>query len=86
MPYQDEFEEGDLDDDEFPEPDSDEGEGVETVSCPHCRRPVYEEAEQCPHCGSYISAEDSPRRPPWWLAVGVLLCLGVVFGWIGLGC
>ena len=54
----------------------------ETVPCPHCLRPVYEDAERCPGCGHYLSREDAPSRHPWWLVVGVLVCLAVVLGWV----
>lgn len=56
--------------------DEDEGdERAETVPCPYCRKPVYEGAELCPHCGSFISFEDAPRRRPLWVWIGVVLCL-----------
>jgi hypothetical protein len=55
----------------------------DTVPCPHCGRQVYEDAERCPHCESYISEEDSPpSRKPWWLVVGVVLCLSAVYRWV----
>ncbi len=71
----------DLHDDEFPQPDEDD-DGDDTVPCPHCRTPVYEDAELCPHCGNYLSREDAPGRPLVWLVVGVLACLAVVLMWI----
>ncbi len=70
----------DLDDTEYPDAD-DEG-GDDTVPCPHCLRPVYEDAERCPACGQYLSREDAPARHPWWLVVGVLVCLAVVLRWV----
>ncbi len=70
-----------LDDADYPdEPVDDEDDS--TVSCPYCFRPVYEDAEQCPGCGKYLSREDAPRRHPWWVIVGVVLCLVVIYGWI----
>ena len=37
----------------------------------------------CPYCGQYISAEDAPpRRMPWWIILGVVLCLCAVVVWI----
>src|SRR5262249_31974073 len=57
------------------ESDQDPGEyddEVEEVPCPYCGEPVYEQAEICPHCRSYVSREDAPRRPvPRWIWVGV---------------
>jgi hypothetical protein len=74
----------DLDDAEYPdEPDDgDEGDEDDTVACPYCFRPVYEGAEHCPACGKYLSLEDAPSRHPWWLVVGVLVCLVVILGWV----
>ena len=84
--YQDEDDEAEeeSDPDERHDPDEsdtddDEGdERAETVPCPYCRKPVYEQAEVCPSCGNYISGEDAPRRRPWWIWLGVALCLIVV--------
>jgi hypothetical protein len=82
MPIRHLDDEDDLDDSEYPdEPDDDEDDD-ETVPCPHCFRSVYEGAERCPGCGSYLSREDAPRGHPWWVVVGVLVCLVVVLRWI----
>lgn len=54
-----------------------------TIPCPYCGREIHEEAERCPECGTYISAEDSPPpRKPWWIVVGTLLVLYIVYRWI----
>jgi len=54
-----------------------------TIPCPHCRREIHEESQRCPHCGSYISEEDTvPARKPWWIIIGALLALYVVYRWI----
>ena len=82
MRFHDE-DDADLDEREFPdEPDDDDGGDDETVPCPHCLRPVYEDAVRCPHCGQYQSREDASRRHPWWLVIGVLICLVLVSRWI----
>ena len=66
-------------DDEYA-PDDDES---ETVPCPYCREEIHEDAVRCPSCGNYISAEDAPPgRKPWWLIVGVIVCLVIVYFWI----
>jgi len=67
----------DLDDREWPEPD-DQDEDDLTVPCPHCGESVYDDAEQCPSCGHYLSREDAPRSRPTWFFLGLLLCLAVV--------
>jgi hypothetical protein len=77
MLYDDEDE---LDESEYP--DEDDLDDDETVSCPHCRQPAYEDAERCPNCGSYLSVEDAPRRYPWWFVAGFLLSMVVVLGWV----
>jgi hypothetical protein len=73
-----------VDDDETPEPGGRADDSAETVPCPYCHRPVYEEAERCPHCEQYLTEEDRPVRPPW-LVAGAFLCLLVALGW-ALGC
>ena len=54
--------------------------------CPHCQRPIFDESERCPHCEKYLSEEDAPRpRKPWWIILGAIACLYVVYRWILLG-
>jgi hypothetical protein len=72
----------DLDDSEYPDEPEEDDDSAETIPCPHCREPVYEEAQRCPHCGSYLSREDALWRRPWWLVVGVVACLAVVLRWV----
>lgn len=73
--------EDDLDDSEHPdEPDDDDSD--ETVPCPYCREPVYEDAERCPSCGSYLSEIDAPRRHPWWFLLGFVLSMLVILWWV----
>ena len=71
------------DDVEFPDAygDNADVDGT-TFPCPHCFHTVYEDAERCSGCGRYLSIEDAPARKPWWLVIGVLVCLIVVIGWI----
>jgi len=61
----------------------DEHEDEPTVTCPYCRREIHEDAQRCPHCEQYICDLDAPTaRKPWWIVVGVVVCLYVVFRWI----
>ncbi len=54
-----------------------------TVPCPWCKAQIHEDAEQCPSCGMYLSAEDAPPQPkPLWIVIGVGLCLYAVYRWI----
>jgi hypothetical protein len=43
---------------------------------------LYEDSVRCPHCGMYLSEEDTPSRKPWWIILGVLICLAVTLYWI----
>jgi predicted nucleic acid-binding Zn ribbon protein len=76
-----------LDDTELPdESDLDDTDEDETQPCLFCGQPVYEQADVCPHCGNFISFEDSSptaqRRYPLWILIGLLLALAVmVLGW-----
>ena len=47
--------------------------------CPRCKRAVYHDAEQCPHCGHYLNVEDetAPRTHPAWVIVTATVCLAV---------
>ncbi|MDR3633736.1 MAG: hypothetical protein P4L84_07850 [Isosphaeraceae bacterium] len=77
------LEDGDPEDHEYPDEDDVGPDDDETVPCPYCNEPVYEDAERCPECGSYLSREDAPyRRKPVWFIVGFLLCMAVVLRWL----
>ena len=55
----------------------------DTIPCPYCKREIHEDSQRCPHCEQYISAEDAPpAAKPWWLLIGVAVCLYVVYRWI----
>lgn len=63
--------------------DDDADEDEPTVPCPYCGREIHEDAQRCPYCEQYISAEDAPAGPkPWWIVLGVILCLLMVLGWL----
>ena len=92
MTYRDSYDDDpdtgpDLTDRDLPdETDTDDSDGsdtdnAETIPCPYCRKPLFEGAEFCPRCKNYLSAEDAPRRYPWWLVAGVILCLVLVLLW-----
>jgi hypothetical protein len=74
----------DQEDFEFSDPAADVE--TETIPCPHCRAPIFDEAEQCPECGTYLSEEDAPPQgKPWWIVAGTVACLAVVYLWIRYG-
>jgi hypothetical protein len=72
-----------LDEGEWDDGSDSVDEGGLTEPCPYCGKEVYEGAPRCPSCGQYISDEDAPpARKPWWLVLGVVVCLYVVYRWI----
>jgi len=56
---------------------------AETIPCPHCRKQIHEDSERCPYCEQYLSDEEAPpNRKPWWIVIGVLVCMYAVNRWI----
>ena len=53
---------------------------TETVPCPHCGAEVYEDAVQCPACGTYLTHQANvwSGRPTWWIVLGLLGILAVL--------
>ena len=74
-----------LGDDEFPDYDETDDDSTETVPCSQCGIDVYEDAVQCPNCGSYIDTNTSvwAGRPAWWIALGLLGLLAVILALAG---
>jgi RNA polymerase subunit RPABC4/transcription elongation factor Spt4 len=71
-----------LRDDEYPdEEDAYDEEETLTTSCPACGAEVYEDAEQCPVCGNYITHSTSPwqGRSPLWIVLGTLGALALLW-------
>ncbi len=75
----------DFDDDDFDneawdgdDPDDDDD---PTIPCPRCSEPIFDDAERCTSCGEYLSREESGPRKPWWLVLGVAVCLGMTAWW-----
>ena len=82
MPRYDDNDEWDEDYDDDIDTDDDE---EPTIPCPHCRQQIHEDAPRCPYCERYISTEDAPPvRKPWWIYLGVIVCLYLVYCWIRL--
>lgn len=75
-----------TDDPENPDPsDMDRDDYTITVRCPHCRRFIDEDAEQCPRCGMFLESRDLPhqRRFPLWVTIGIVLALiAMIYGWV----
>jgi hypothetical protein len=63
--------------------DRDDDDEEPTVPCPYCRRQIHDDSQRCPYCEEYLSEEDMPpARKPWWIIVGVLLVLVIVYRWM----
>ena len=80
------FDESDeLDDNEYPDEDLEDDDLSETLPCPECGAEVYEDSERCPHCGHYITTGSGSLwagRPAWWVLLGLLGIVAVVFALI----
>lgn len=55
-----------------------DGDETPTVLCPNCGLEVYDDADQCAHCGHWvvkrIAWTGGGRKPLWWiLATGAVL-------------
>jgi hypothetical protein len=70
-----EWSEKDLDDREFPDDDIDDNDDcTPTILCPKCGTDLYDDVEQCPVCGTWLTTVTSPwsGRQAWWLALALL--------------
>jgi predicted nucleic acid-binding Zn ribbon protein len=77
--------ESSMDESEFPDEsdmDRDDGDDDDTEPCPYCGQAVYAQAQRCPRCGRYISAEDRPRGKPLWIVATAVVCLIIVVIWV----
>jgi len=74
------------DDDEDEEYIPDDEDEETTMPCPKCGAAVYDDAEWCPNCETYISEEDPETFQsgiPMWAKVTALVLLFTVLGfWI----
>ena len=76
--WPDDWSEPPEDDDLFDPPDDESD--VELLPCPQCGADVYEEAQQCPSCGTYITHGTNlwQGRQWWWIALGLIGTLAVI--------
>lgn len=51
--------------------------GPPTVACRKCGEEMIEDAEQCPHCGTWQSDEDAGQQNPrsTWISIMLILAL-----------
>lgn len=52
--------------------------GDEFITCPACRRPIYDQAELCPHCGHAIMQTQAPLKL-WVILVAAVVLAAFVF-------
>jgi len=64
----------------------DDSAGAELVACPACGAEIYEESEQCPKCGEYVtqSTRAWDGKPVWWLLLGLAGIIAVIWAFLPL--
>jgi len=70
MTYFDEPDEEWIEDEGADDPDA------EIMLCPSCRGEVHEDAQQCPHCGDWITpvyAESNAKRWVFLAVIGMMI-------------
>ncbi len=84
MNYEDDLCEDDYDSDDDAYGDEDE---AERLPCPACGAEIYEDAEQCPVCGEYVTFSTHPfqGRSIVWIVLGGLGVCAVIFALIAVG-
>ena len=70
--FDDDDDNNDEPDDEYPD-EADSDDETATARCPQCGAEVYEDAEYCPACDSYITPGDNAlsNKPLWWILLGL---------------
>lgn len=73
-------------DDEPLDDDDDDEQSSELLPCPQCGAEIYEDAVQCPSCGTYIEFSTNllSGRSWWWIALAVAGMLAVSLALTGL--
>jgi len=66
---------GDFDRDLPDESDMDDDDQPDIVPCPHCRRPISEDAVYCPHCRAALEETSSSGGPVMTAAVVIILAM-----------
>lgn len=74
-----------LDEREWPEPDDQDEDAVDTIACPACGAEVWAEAAFCPKCGTDTPSLAERNRPsPFFVAMILVLVALMALGilWI----
>lgn len=61
--------------------DPSSADSVDLVPCPYCKAMVYEQADVCPECGSFIFHDEESTRRPRWFFITVIICIIIAFLW-----
>jgi predicted RNA-binding Zn-ribbon protein involved in translation (DUF1610 family) len=71
---------GEFDVDEVSEDADDET----VIPCPHCGEEVFDDAEQCPACGTWLVRDRRALtgKPSWFVVLGVVGALLAIVVWI----
>jgi len=80
--YVEDYSEGEFDDDDYYDDDHlDDDDSAELLPCPDCGESIYEEAERCPYCGSYVVHSTGPWQGKtwWWIAIGAAGVVAVIW-------
>lgn len=56
---------------------------TETIACPSCGQPVYEDADRCPQCGDWIVTSSSGAKVPRWARIVALILIVLFAGGLG---
>jgi hypothetical protein len=78
------WERGRSPDDELDEHEEERADGETAIPCPHCGADVFDDAEQCPDCGTWLVRDRRPStgRPSWFVVLGFLGVLLAILTWI----
>lgn len=80
----DSFDDDDDDDDSevYEESVEANSQDLQTLPCPYCKADVYEGADVCPKCGSFVTFDDlseaSSTKSKWFMVAAILLI--AIFG------
>jgi len=70
-----------LSESEYPDEADQDDEEDSSDECPHCGRAVYHDAERCPHCGEYITQSVGSDPKVKWIAIALLIAMGLGIIW-----
>lgn len=76
------WEEDEHDDEDWEHGAWEDDEELEFLPCPECGKQVYEEAEQCPYCGSYIIDANRQTLSDIFYWTAIVLIVLFVLGYI----